>query len=180
MLYVALRSRLWTSLFILGRKRVLSCVGRYIFLSVACSICSVFCLGVHRLRLLCAKYFVGNLNSVCYREWLLRVRMFWGSPVLSISPFAVGQWHWHFICISFKQLASKDLYLGLEFSDLYITIGASWIFISSFQLHFTVSYQCVLIVTEEFAVDLGRGLRWEKPTVLCLWPITDIFHLKIH
>ena len=34
--------------------------------------------------------------------------------------------------------------------------------------------QQVRIVTEEFAVDLGSCLRWEKPTVLCLWPVTDV------
>ena len=30
-------------------------------------------------------------------------------------------------------------------------------------------------VTEEFAVDLGSGLRWRTPTVLCLLPVTDVF-----
>jgi len=36
----------------------------------------------------------------------------------------------------------------------------------------------VLILTEEFAVDLGRFLRWGNPTVPCLWPVTDVFHFK--
>jgi hypothetical protein len=36
----------------------------------------------------------------------------------------------------------------------------------------------ILIVTEEFTFDLGNCLRKGKLTVLCLWPITDIFRLK--
>jgi hypothetical protein len=31
-------------------------------------------------------------------------------------------------------------------------------------------------MTEEFAVDLDRGLYWEKPTAL----VSDQVHLKIH
>ena len=35
------------------------------------------------------------------------------------------------------------------------------------------------IVTVEFAVDLGRGLHCGKSIVVCLWPVTDVFQLKI-
>jgi hypothetical protein len=38
----------------------------------------------------------------------------------------------------------------------------------------------VMIPTEEFAIDLGSCLRWGKPTVPCLPPITDVLQLKIH
>jgi hypothetical protein len=37
----------------------------------------------------------------------------------------------------------------------------------------------VLILTEEFAVDLGNCLRWRKLTALCLRPGTDLFRQKI-
>jgi len=33
---------------------------------------------------------------------------------------------------------------------------------------------CVLILTEEFADDLGSCLSWEKPTLPCLWQLTDV------
>jgi hypothetical protein len=32
----------------------------------------------------------------------------------------------------------------------------------------------------EFAVDFGSGLRRGKQSVLCLFPVTDMFLLKIH
>jgi len=32
----------------------------------------------------------------------------------------------------------------------------------------------------EFAVDLGSGVRCRKAFVPCLWPVTDIFQLKLH
>jgi hypothetical protein len=38
----------------------------------------------------------------------------------------------------------------------------------------------VLILTEEFAVDLESCLHWGKLTLFCLWPVTEIFRLKIH
>jgi hypothetical protein len=38
----------------------------------------------------------------------------------------------------------------------------------------------LLILTEEFAVDLGSGWRWSKRTGFCLCPVTDVFNLKIH
>ena len=38
----------------------------------------------------------------------------------------------------------------------------------------------IQIVTVMFPIDLGSDLRWGKLTVVCLWPATDIFHLKIH
>jgi hypothetical protein len=38
----------------------------------------------------------------------------------------------------------------------------------------------VQIVTAEFAVDLGSGLRWAKATVPCLLLLTNVFQLKIH
>jgi hypothetical protein len=38
----------------------------------------------------------------------------------------------------------------------------------------------VQIVTVQFAVDLGSGLRWAKSTVPCLFLLTDVFQLKIH
>jgi hypothetical protein len=34
-------------------------------------------------------------------------------------------------------------------------------------------------VTEEFAVDLGSGLRRGELTVCCFPPITDVFQLKL-
>jgi len=34
-------------------------------------------------------------------------------------------------------------------------------------------------VTVEFAVDLGRGLRWAKPTSPCLWPSMKAVKVKI-
>jgi hypothetical protein len=37
----------------------------------------------------------------------------------------------------------------------------------------------VLILTEEFAVDLGSCLCWGKSTVPCLCPATDVFQLQI-
>jgi hypothetical protein len=37
----------------------------------------------------------------------------------------------------------------------------------------------VQILTEEFAVDLGSGLCWGRPIILCLQPITNAFQLKI-
>jgi hypothetical protein len=36
------------------------------------------------------------------------------------------------------------------------------------------------MVTVEFAVDLGSGLSCRKPTILCLWPVLDVFQSKIH
>jgi hypothetical protein len=36
------------------------------------------------------------------------------------------------------------------------------------------------ILTEGFAPDLGNCLRWGKPTVHCLWTVTDLFQLKIY
>ena len=38
----------------------------------------------------------------------------------------------------------------------------------------------VLILTENFSVDLGSCLHWGKPTVRCLWPVMDVFQLKIY
>jgi hypothetical protein len=38
----------------------------------------------------------------------------------------------------------------------------------------------LLLLTVEFAFDLGSGLCWVKTTVHCLLPITDVFQLKIH
>jgi hypothetical protein len=38
----------------------------------------------------------------------------------------------------------------------------------------------VLIVTEEFTIDLGSCLRWWKPSAPSLWPVSDIFQLNIH
>jgi hypothetical protein len=38
----------------------------------------------------------------------------------------------------------------------------------------------LLIVTEEFAVDLGKFLLWGKLAVSCVWPVTDVFQLQIH
>jgi hypothetical protein len=38
----------------------------------------------------------------------------------------------------------------------------------------------VLIVTEEFAVDLGRRFRWGDPFLPCFSQETDVFQLKIH
>ena len=35
-------------------------------------------------------------------------------------------------------------------------------------------------MTEEFVVDLGSGLRWEKPTVPRLKTVTDVLQLLIH
>jgi len=35
-------------------------------------------------------------------------------------------------------------------------------------------------VTVEFAADLGTGLCCGRPIVLCLWPVTDVFQLKLH
>jgi hypothetical protein len=35
-------------------------------------------------------------------------------------------------------------------------------------------------LTEEFVVDLGSGLRWEKPTVPCLKQVTDVLQLLIY
>jgi hypothetical protein len=29
-------------------------------------------------------------------------------------------------------------------------------------------------------LTLASGLHWGKPDVLCLWPLTDVFQLKIH
>jgi len=37
-----------------------------------------------------------------------------------------------------------------------------------------------MILTEEFAVDLGNCLYWAESTVPCLCPATDVFHLRIH
>jgi hypothetical protein len=39
--------------------------------------------------------------------------------------------------------------------------------------------QYLLMLNEEFTVDLGSGLHWGKLTVLCLCPVTSIFQLKI-
>jgi hypothetical protein len=36
----------------------------------------------------------------------------------------------------------------------------------------------VQIQTVEFSVDLGSGLHWKSVTILCLWPIKDVFHVK--
>jgi hypothetical protein len=36
----------------------------------------------------------------------------------------------------------------------------------------------MLLVTVEFAVDLGSGLRWRKPTSPCLRIVTDLLQLK--
>ena len=33
-------------------------------------------------------------------------------------------------------------------------------------------------VTAEFAANLDIGLRWRKPTILCLRQATDVFQLK--
>jgi hypothetical protein len=44
-------------------------------------------------------------------------------------------------------------------------------------IHLAVKVQ---ILTEEFAVDLGSGLCWGKPIILCLRPVTNAFQLKIH
>jgi len=33
----------------------------------------------------------------------------------------------------------------------------------------------LLNLTEECAVDLGSCLRWQKPTISCLWPVTNVF-----
>ena len=38
----------------------------------------------------------------------------------------------------------------------------------------------VLVLTEEFAGDLGGSLHCGKSTIPYLLPITDIFQLKIH
>jgi len=38
----------------------------------------------------------------------------------------------------------------------------------------------VQIVTVEFAVDLGSGLRWAKATVPYLLLLTDVLQFKIH
>ena len=38
----------------------------------------------------------------------------------------------------------------------------------------------LLILTDEFTVDLDSGLRSGKLTVLCLGPAIDIFQLKIN
>jgi hypothetical protein len=38
----------------------------------------------------------------------------------------------------------------------------------------------LVILTDEFTVDLGSGLRLGTLTVLCLGPATDIFQLKIN
>jgi hypothetical protein len=35
-----------------------------------------------------------------------------------------------------------------------------------------------MILNQEFAVDLGSGLRWRKAIVPFLWPATDVFDLK--
>jgi len=40
--------------------------------------------------------------------------------------------------------------------------------------------KALVILTNEFTVDLGSGLRWGKLTVLCLGPAIDIFQLKIN
>jgi len=40
-------------------------------------------------------------------------------------------------------------------------------------------YGALLILTEEFAVDLGCCLRWGKPTLSCLLPVADVFQLTI-
>jgi hypothetical protein len=37
----------------------------------------------------------------------------------------------------------------------------------------------ILIVTEEFAVDLGCCLLWGKPIFSCLLPVTNVFQLII-
>jgi hypothetical protein len=37
-----------------------------------------------------------------------------------------------------------------------------------------------MILTEEFAVDFGPFLLWEKASVPWLWKITDVFQLKIN
>jgi len=34
------------------------------------------------------------------------------------------------------------------------------------------------IITVEFSVDFGSGLRRGKQTVLCLWPVADTVQLK--
>lgn len=36
----------------------------------------------------------------------------------------------------------------------------------------------VMLLTEQFAVNLGNCLCWEKPTLPCLRPSSDIFHLN--
>jgi hypothetical protein len=38
----------------------------------------------------------------------------------------------------------------------------------------------VQLVTVEFAVDLGSGLRWVKTPAPCLLLLTEVFQLKIH
>lgn len=38
----------------------------------------------------------------------------------------------------------------------------------------------LLLPTAKFAVDLGSGLRWWKPTLLTVWPVTKAFQLQIH
>jgi len=39
--------------------------------------------------------------------------------------------------------------------------------------------EVVQTLTEEFVVNLGSGLRWEKQTVPCLKPVTDVLQLLI-
>jgi hypothetical protein len=35
-----------------------------------------------------------------------------------------------------------------------------------------------MILTQGFAVDLRSGMPWRKPTVLYLWPVTDVFDIE--
>jgi hypothetical protein len=37
----------------------------------------------------------------------------------------------------------------------------------------------VLILTKEFAGDLG-SFQWGKPAIPSLWPVINVFQLKIH
>ena len=56
-----------------------------------------------------------------------------------------------------------------------VLVGAN----SSLTQHWGVNVK-VLLVTEEFAVDLSRCSGWGKVTVSCLWIVTDVFYVKIH
>jgi len=37
-----------------------------------------------------------------------------------------------------------------------------------------------MLLSEKFVINLGSDLRWGEPTLSCLWPVTDVFRLKIH
>jgi len=40
-------------------------------------------------------------------------------------------------------------------------------------------HRLLMLLTVDIAVDLGSGFRCENPTVRCLWPVTEVFQLKI-